>query len=168
MSACSCPTLRDPVDCSPPGSSVYGIFQGRILEWAAISLSRDLPDPGIEPVSPALAGRFFTTEPPGKPLKERCCAVLSCSVLSDSLPMNTGVGSLSLLQGIFPTQKSNRGFLHCRQICQQLSYQGSLKERQLSAKVAGATRWECGQPLEAGKGEKKKKDYILGLPEKTC
>ena len=36
----SCPTLRDPVDCNPPGSSVHGIFQARILEWGAISFSR--------------------------------------------------------------------------------------------------------------------------------
>ena len=40
-------------------------------------------------------------------------------------PKNTGVGSLSLLQGIFPTQESNQGLLHCRQILYQLSYQGS-------------------------------------------
>ena len=35
----SCPTLSDPVDCSPPGSSVCGIFQARVLEWGAIALS---------------------------------------------------------------------------------------------------------------------------------
>ena len=35
----SCPTLCDPMDCSPPGSSVHGIFQARILEWVAISFS---------------------------------------------------------------------------------------------------------------------------------
>ena len=33
-------TLCDPIDCSPPGSSVYGIFQARILEWVALSFSR--------------------------------------------------------------------------------------------------------------------------------
>ena len=33
----SCPTLRDPMDCSPPGSSVHGIFQARVLEWGAIA-----------------------------------------------------------------------------------------------------------------------------------
>ena len=54
------------MDCSPPGSSVHGISQARILEWVAISSSRDLPNPGIKPLSPALAGRFFTTEPRGK------------------------------------------------------------------------------------------------------
>ena len=59
----------NPVDCSPPGSSVHGISQARIQEWVAISFSRDLPDPGIELVSPTLAGRFFTTELPGKPNK---------------------------------------------------------------------------------------------------
>ena len=54
------------MDRSPPGSSVHDIFQARLLEWVAISSSRDLPDSRIEPVSPALAGGFFTTEPPGK------------------------------------------------------------------------------------------------------
>ena len=57
----------DPIDYSPPGSSVNGIFQAKILEWFAISSPGDLPDPGIEPGSSALAGRFFTTEPPRKP-----------------------------------------------------------------------------------------------------
>ena len=46
---------------SPPGSSVRGTSQARMLEWVAISLSR------IEPECPALAGGFFTAEPPGKP-----------------------------------------------------------------------------------------------------
>ena len=65
-----CPTLCDPMDCSPPGTSVREIFQARILEWVAIPSPGDLPDPGIEPesASPALAGRFFNTMPPGKPL----------------------------------------------------------------------------------------------------
>ena len=65
----SCLTLRNPMDCSLPGSSVHGIFQARILEWVAIPFSRDLPDPGVEPVSlvpPALGGGFFTAAPPGK------------------------------------------------------------------------------------------------------
>ena len=38
----SCPTLCDPMDCSPPGSSVHGIFQARILEWVAMPFSRGL------------------------------------------------------------------------------------------------------------------------------
>ena len=36
----SCPILSDPMDCSPPGSSVHGIFQARVLEWGAIAFSR--------------------------------------------------------------------------------------------------------------------------------
>ena len=59
------------MDFNPPGSSVHGISQARVLEWVAISVPGDLPDPGIElmsPASPAMAGRFFTTAPPGKPL----------------------------------------------------------------------------------------------------
>ena len=67
----SSPTLCDPINCSPPGSSVHGILQAGILEWVAIPFSRGSSDPGIEPASllyPALADRFFTTsatwEPP--------------------------------------------------------------------------------------------------------
>ena len=54
------------MDCSLPGASVHRIFQARIPELVAISLSKDLPNPGIESVSPLFAGGFFTTEPPGK------------------------------------------------------------------------------------------------------
>ena len=71
MCAQSCPTLCDPMDCSPPGSSVLVIFQAIVLEWVAISSSGDLPYPGIEPkslASPALVGSFFTTAPPGEPI----------------------------------------------------------------------------------------------------
>ena len=52
------------MDCSPPGSSVHGILQARILEWIARPPPGDLPYPRIKPaflVSPALAGGFFTT-----------------------------------------------------------------------------------------------------------
>ena len=65
-----CLTLCDPMDWSLPDSSVHGISQARILEWVDIPPPGDLPNPGIEPKSPALAGRFFTTEPPGKPSKK--------------------------------------------------------------------------------------------------
>ena len=52
------PTLHDLMDCSLPGSSVLGISQARILEWVAVLSPGDLPNPGIELVSPALAGGF--------------------------------------------------------------------------------------------------------------
>ena len=56
------------MDCSPSGSvlSVCGISQAKILEWAAIPFPGDLPGSGIEPAPPALAGGFFSAEPPGK------------------------------------------------------------------------------------------------------
>ena len=66
----------------------------------------DLPNPGIEPRSPALQVDSLPSEPPGK-------------------LMNTGVGSLPLLQGIFLIQESNLCLLHCRHILYQLNYQGS-------------------------------------------
>ena len=55
------------MDCRPPGSSVHGILQARILEWVACPPEGDLPYPEILLESPALAGGFFTTKPPGKP-----------------------------------------------------------------------------------------------------
>ena len=63
----SCPTLCDPMDCSPPSSFVHGISQARVLHGLLFPSPGDLPDPGIEPESPALTGGFFTNEPPGKP-----------------------------------------------------------------------------------------------------
>ena len=71
-----CLTVSEPMDCSPPGSSVHGIFQARVLEWGAIAFS-------------------------------------------------TGVGSHSLLQGIFLAQGSNPGLPHCRWILYHLSHKGS-------------------------------------------
>ena len=47
----SCLTLCDPMDCSPPGSSVHGILQASILEWVAFPISGDLPNSGIELLS---------------------------------------------------------------------------------------------------------------------
>ena len=66
----------DPIDHNPPGSSIHGIFQARTLEWVAISYSMDPPDPGVKTTSPALAGGFFTTEPPGKPQMPTAAAKL--------------------------------------------------------------------------------------------
>ena len=61
-----CPTICDSMDCSPPGCSVHGILQARILEWVAMPSSRGSSYPmnqthAGEPASPALAGRFFIT-----------------------------------------------------------------------------------------------------------
>ena len=54
-------TLYYPMDCNPPGFSVHGIVQARILEWVAVPL------PGLEPASPTLQTDSLPSEPPGKP-----------------------------------------------------------------------------------------------------
>ena len=61
----SCLTLCGTIDSNLPGSSVHGILQERILEWVAFPFSRGLPDPGIEPGSPALQANSLPSEPPG-------------------------------------------------------------------------------------------------------
>ena len=83
-----------------------GLLHARIVAWQPCPPPGDLPNLGIELRSPALQADSLPSEPPGK-------------------PRNTGVGSLSLLQRIFLTQKSNQCLLHCRWILYQLSYQGS-------------------------------------------
>ena len=92
-----CLTLCNPMDCSLPGSSVHGILQEEYWSGLPCPPPGDLPNPGIEPRTPTLQVDSLPSEPPGK-------------------PQNSGVGSLSLLQGSFLTQKLNQGLLHCRQI----------------------------------------------------
>ena len=55
------------MDGGPPGSSVHGILQARILQWVPFSSPGDLPDLGVEPESPALQADSLAAEPPGKP-----------------------------------------------------------------------------------------------------
>ena len=62
-----CPSLCDHMDYRPPGSSVHGILQARILEWVATPSSRDLPNPGIKPRSPTLQVDSLPDELPRKP-----------------------------------------------------------------------------------------------------
>ena len=57
------------MDHSPPGFSVHGILQARILEWLPFTFPGDLPDSGIEPESLALQADSLPSEPPGKPLE---------------------------------------------------------------------------------------------------
>ena len=57
------------MDYSPPGSSVHGIFQARVLEWVAITSPGNLPNPGVKPGSPTLQAESLLLELPGKPLK---------------------------------------------------------------------------------------------------
>ena len=104
----SCLTLCNSMDSSMPGSSVHGNSLGKNngVGCHVLLQGGDPPNPGIKSGSPTLQMDFLPTEPPGKP--------------------NTGVGSITLLQGIFLTKESNQGFLHCRWILYQLSYQGNL------------------------------------------
>ena len=62
-----CPTLYNRMDYSLPGFSVHGILQARILEWVAIPFSRRSSRPRDQTWVSCIAGKFFTTEPPGKP-----------------------------------------------------------------------------------------------------
>ena len=130
------PTLCDPMDSHPSGSSAHEISRQEYWNGLPFLTPRDLPEAEIKfasPESPALAGRFFTTKPPGKLCVFCVCGVKSSSVVSYSLQphgvqptrllcpwnspgQNTRVGSCSLLRGIFPTQGSNPGLPHCRQI----------------------------------------------------
>ena len=128
------------MDCSPLGFFIHGISQARILEWVVISFSRGSFQPRVQTrvscIGKWILYHWVTRETHGKIC---CVCVLSHSVVSDSLWLhglyspwnslgqNTGVGSLSLLRGIFPTQGSNPGFPHCRQILYQLSHKGSLR-----------------------------------------
>ena len=90
-------TLCNPMDCT-----VHRILQAKILKWVAFPFSRG----SSQPRACTLQVDSLPAEPQEK-------------------PKNTGVGHLSLLQGMFPTQESNWGLLRCRQILYQLSYQGS-------------------------------------------
>ena len=95
-----CLTLCNPMDKSMEFSRPQ-YWSG----WPFSSL-QDLPNPGIEPRSPTLQADSLPSEPQGK-------------------PKDTRMGSLFLLQWIFPTQELNWGLLHCRWILYQLTYQGS-------------------------------------------
>ena len=101
------PTFCDPVDYSPPGSSVHGDSPGKNTGVVCQApLQGIFPAPGIKPRPPTLQADSLLSEPLRK-------------------PKNIGVGSLSPLQGIFLTQESNWGLVHCRQIFYQLGYQES-------------------------------------------
>ena len=66
-------TLFNPVDCSPPDSSVHGILQARILEWVAIPFSRRSSRPREQTQVSCIAGRFLKSEPPEKPVSNLLC-----------------------------------------------------------------------------------------------
>jgi len=71
----SCPTLSDPMDCSPPGSSIHGIFQARVLEWGAIAFSIALYILGSE---------IITMIFPSRQIIKQCGSSLDNKVQGDS------------------------------------------------------------------------------------
>ena len=101
----SCPRLScDPMDCSPPDSSVRGISQARILEWVPFPSPGAHPYSGIEPMSPALAGGFFAIEPSGKP-----CLCLAYTTLDNQFKsMKILLFCLGLL-----LEKENNSYENC-------------------------------------------------------
>ena len=103
--------------------TIWSMEFSRPKHWSGLPFPYpgDLPNPGIQPRFPALEADSLPAEPQGK-------------------PKNTGLGSLSLPQGIFPTQESNWGFLPCRPILYQLSYEGS-PQISLKLKVYFSKPW---------------------------
>ena len=111
-------------DCSPPGSSVRGTFPARILEWVAIPISRGSSPPRDRTHVSCIAGRFFTTETPGKPwfwdtssLKPVCRAVpicgkhRSCSEVHDTcFPVEPETQSAALTWPILSVRSDGAGF----------------------------------------------------------
>ena len=100
----SCLTLCNSMDGHQAPLSM-GFSRQEYSSGLLFPLPGSLPDSGIKLRSPALQVDSLLSQPPGK-------------------PKNTGAGRPSLLQGIFPTQGSNSGLLHCRQTLYHLSYQG--------------------------------------------
>ena len=136
----ACLTLCDCIDWSPPGSFVHEILQARILEWVACPPSRGSSGPrdptrisydsfidkqilyhychlGSPKMKMSGSQLCLTLRPHGLEI-----ATLLCPW--DSSGKNTGVGSHSFLQRIFPAQESNPGLLHCWKILYPLSHQG--------------------------------------------
>jgi len=102
----------------PTDYTVHGILQTRILEWVAVPFSRGSPQPRDQTQVSCIASGFLPPEPQGK-------------------PKNTGVGSLSLRQQIFPIQGLNRGLLHCRWILLPIELSG----KQCCVKFCCSTKW---------------------------
>ena len=75
----SCLTLCNLMECSPPGSSILGILQTRYWSGLPFPSPGDLPNPGIEHGSPKLQADSLLTEPPGKPLNQRCLILVEIS-----------------------------------------------------------------------------------------
>ena len=121
-------TQSHPTLCDPMDYTVHGILQARILEWAAFPFSRGSFQPRDQTQVSQIAGGFFNS-------------------WATREAQEYWRGSLCLLQQMFPTQKSNQGLLHCRQILYQLSCQG----------VPRQGREEAQEELQTGTRSKRRK-----------
>ena len=114
----SCPTHSDPMDCSPPASSIHGIFQARVLEWVAIAFSLL--------VNASLCAQSCPT----------LCSCMDCNLPGSSVH---GIFQSRLLEWVaisssrgssLPRDQISCVFLHCRRILYRLRHWGSLTCRQ--------------------------------------
>ena len=131
----SCPTLSNLMDCSLPGSSIHGIFQARVLEWGAIAFSSNVGATLMKKKLPFWWMMLIIGESIyvwGKESESESHSAMFDSLWPHGLyspwnspGQNAGMGSLSLLQGIFPTQGLNPGLPNSRHILYQLSHKGS-------------------------------------------
>ena len=91
----SCPTLCDPMDCSLPDSSICGIFQARVLEWAAISFSRGSSRPRDRTQVPQIVGQCFTIwatrEVPGVPEEKENSVRLKKKKINERMAKNSQI-----------------------------------------------------------------------------
>ena len=111
----SCPTLCVPMDYSPPGSSVHGILQARILEWVAISCSRGSSQPRDQTCVCCIsctAGGFFTAEPPEIyihiSVQQICCTDLFPSCVTEALTHQE-----TILQSFLLIALGNDNYIFC-------------------------------------------------------
>ena len=117
----SCPTLCNPMDCSMPGFPVPELAQTHVHQVG------DAIQPSHPLLSPSPPAFYIYINIYKMKVTQSCQTLWSRGLYSpwNSRGQNTGVCSLSLLQGVFPTQGLNPGLMHCRQILYQLSNQGN-------------------------------------------
>ena len=132
-----CPTLCDPMDCHPLGSSVHGVLQATIPEWVAFPFPKEFPQPLLNPCLLHLLHWQEDSLALSHHTVLLCLVAQKCLTLCnpmdyswilcpwDSPGKNTGVGCHAFLQRIIPTQGSNPGLLYCRRILYHLNHQGS-------------------------------------------
>ena len=143
---------------------VHGILQARILEWVAFPFSRGSSQPRDQTQVSCIVGRFFTVWATREAQIVKVKVTQLCSTLCDPMGLyspchsrgqNTGVGSLSLLQRISPTQILNLGLPHCRWILYQLRHKGSTRILEwvaypLSRGSSQPRNWTCVSCIAGG------------------